>query len=236
MFGEPVHLIDKIPVYQMVGRKWPSIVACLFACIGALSAGFVLGFSSPTEDALASNSTGPSLLPTDADKAWYSSLITLGAIVGAPLAGWSVDLFGRKATILFVSVPYVAGWLLITYATGAVMLFCGRILTGIAMGCTTVSVPLYIAEIASKNLRGTLGASFQLWIVVGIFVTFALGIPLNYVWLSISAVGVVVVMVVAMVFMPESPRWLLRKEKKDAALSAMTWLLGPSLAVDEEVA
>ena len=233
MFGEAAPLVDRdgTLVPHLTGRNWPSVVACLCACLSSLSTGFAVNFSSPTEDEL--RQLG--LLPTENDKAWYSSLITLGAIAGAPLAGWSVDFIGRKGTILFVSVPLVSGWMLIASANGAVMLFCGRILTGIALGSNTLCVPLYIAEIAPKKFRGMLGASFQLTAVIGVFAAFSLGIVVDYVWLSISATAVATVMVVAMFFMPETPRWLLRQKRTDDALRVMTWLRGPSLVVFEEV-
>ena len=73
----------------------------------------------------------------------------LGALIGAPLAGWLVDYVGRKNALLYCSVPFAAGWLITVLshipdeATPVrVLLFAGRFIVGIGVGSTSLCVPV----------------------------------------------------------------------------------------------
>ena len=70
------------------------------------------------------------------------SLVTVGAIFGGPVGGWSIDQFGRKGTILLCAVPFELGWLLIGLAKNRAMLYAGRIITGLALGVISLAVPV----------------------------------------------------------------------------------------------
>ena len=212
-------------------RSWPAVLASMLACLGAVASGCVVGFSSPTQESL--HHAG--LLPTEEDVPWFSSLVTLGALVGAPVAGWSVDYFGRRTSVMLLSIPHLSGWILIIAATGRVTLFCGRVLTGIAVGGASACVPLYIAEIAPKSVRGGLGACFQLSLGVGVLGVFSMGIVLDYAWLAVASLGVVCVLVLSMAFMPETPRWLLRQRRHNEARRVLHWLLGSHEAANQQV-
>ena len=216
---------------QEIVRAWPAVLAALLACLGAVAGGCVVGFSSPTQESL--HHVG--LLPTEADVSWFSSLVPLGGLAGAPVTGWSVDYLGRRTSIMLLAVPYTIGWLLILSADGRGMLFCGRFITGFSVGSTLASVPLYIAEVSPKSLRGSLGMCVQLALGVGIFIVFSLGIVLNYAWLAVASLGVVCVLVLSMAFMPETPRWLLRQRRHNEARRVLHWLLGSHEAANQQV-
>ena len=68
--------------------------------------------------------------------------MAVGAIAGALISGWAVDYFGRKTSLLLYCVPFAAGWLLISNAKHQSMLYIGRLLTGIAVGATSQTVPV----------------------------------------------------------------------------------------------
>ncbi len=61
---------------------------------------------------------------------------------GALLGGWAIEYFGRKTALMLYSVPFASGWLLISYAQHSWMLFFGRILVGVAVGSTSLTVPV----------------------------------------------------------------------------------------------
>jgi len=81
---------------------------------------------------------------------FFSSLIALGALVGGPLSATFVERFGRKMVLMFSNVPLCIGWFMIIYASDYMLLYAGRILTGISIGMISLAAPLYIAEIATK--------------------------------------------------------------------------------------
>ena len=73
---------------------------------------------------------------------YLQSLVTIGAILGSPVGGWAIDKFGRKSTIMLCVVPFVLGWLLISFAQNILMLYSGRIITGMGCGAVSLAVPV----------------------------------------------------------------------------------------------
>ena len=73
---------------------------------------------------------------------YLQSLVTIGAIFGSPLGGWAIDKFGRKSTIMLCVIPFVLGWLLISFAHDVAMLYTGRIITGMGCGVISLAVPV----------------------------------------------------------------------------------------------
>ena len=117
----------------------------------------------------------PALLDKDlqqllGDKSsWFASLIAIGAVIGGPIGGMFVGKMGRKRTLLASNLPLGVGWFLIIFGNEIWFVLCGRILTGVAMGMISLAAPLYIAEVTHPKHRGMIGAGFQLFVTVGIF-------------------------------------------------------------------
>ena len=66
----------------------------------------------------------------------------MGAIAGALIGGWAIEYFGRKTALMIYSVPFATGWLLISNAQHGWMVLLGRLLTGVAVGATSLTVPV----------------------------------------------------------------------------------------------
>lgn len=103
------------------------------ATTGALAAGCVLGWTSPTEDEII-NQKVYGFPVTNEEFSWIGSLATLGGIVSCLLIGFVMDFIGRKTTMLALIIPFSIGWIMIIWPTSVTMLFIGRFLTGFA-GC-----------------------------------------------------------------------------------------------------
>lgn len=82
---------------------------------------------------------------------WISSLLAIGAIVGAPLTGFLVEKFGRKMTNLMLGFPFLASWALIVFTNSVTWLYIARILGGIATGGACVATPMYVSEISEVS-------------------------------------------------------------------------------------
>lgn len=215
-------------------KLFNQIVASILSCLGPLIFGITMGFSSPAIPELQKpvNESGMSLSTEGCS--WFSSLVTVGALVGGPIAAVLIDKTGRKTGIMISTVPFSVGYFLIIFASNAIILYIGRILTGIGTGMCSVAVPTYIAEISSKELRGATGAGFQLSITLGVLIMFAVGLWLHYTWLAVLASGITALLLISMIFLPESPTWLLRHGKKAQALIALHWLRGKEPCVEKE--
>ncbi|XP_077162287.1 solute carrier family 2, facilitated glucose transporter member 6 isoform X5 [Paroedura picta] len=85
---------------------------------------------------------------------------------------------------------------------------------------------VYISEISHPGVRGALGSCPQIMAVLGALALYALGLVFNWRWLAVAGEVPVLLMVILLCFMPESPRFLISQGKEEEALSALAWLRG----------
>ncbi|XP_043709576.1 sugar transporter ERD6-like 7 [Telopea speciosissima] len=129
-------------------------------------------------------------------------------MIGAISSGRIADFIGRKATLRVSSVLCIVGWLAIYFFKGYVILDLGRFCTGFGIGVFSYVVPVFISEIAPKDLRGGLATINQLMIVTGVSVAYVLGTILNWRTLALTGIVPCIVLLLGSFFVPESPRWL----------------------------
>ncbi|KAL1288505.1 SLC2A6 [Ovibos moschatus] len=200
-------------------------LATFAAVLGNFSFGYALVYTSPVIPAL-EHSSDPNLNLSKTQASWFGSVFTLGAAAGGLSAMVLNDLLGRKLSIMFSAVPSAAGYALMAGAHGLWMLLLGRMLTGFAGGLTAACIPVYVSEIAPPSVRGALGATPQLMAVFGSLSLYALGLLLPWRWLAVAGEGPVLIMVLLLSCMPNSPRFLLSKGRGTEALQALAWLRG----------
>jgi sugar porter (SP) family MFS transporter len=142
-----------------------------------------------------------------------------GAVIGALTCSRLSERRGRQSTIVFIAVIFAVGALACALAPSPWLLSLGRIVLGFAVGGGTQTVPMYVAELAPPALRGRLVLTFQVGIGVGIVVSTIVGATEAVDWrISIGAAAVpALVMLVLMLRLPESPRWLVKHASVDAA-------------------
>ncbi|XP_054754532.2 solute carrier family 2, facilitated glucose transporter member 8-like [Lytechinus pictus] len=218
---------------SLIGTKVKAQNGNLYFIVGLvllapLVTGFSIGYSSPALPKIA--------FPTKEEESWFGSLLNIGAMVGGPVAGFLLQCGGRKLTIMSTGIPFIIGWVLIGTASNehVINLYCGRILTGVGCGMSCLAVPNYISEVAPPNLRGFLGSSFQVAVTVGILAVYCLGIPFTYFWLALTGAALTALLVVAIVMVPETARYLLMKRLKVQAMAVLRKLRGPMADVELE--
>jgi sugar porter (SP) family MFS transporter len=208
------------------------------ATLGAFALGNVLAWTAPTQYAIETEDE----LGFDVSEqqfAWVGSLLTIGAAASTLPTGFLVDFIGRKNTMFWMALPFFAGWAIIAWAQNVAMLYVGRIITGFCGGVFSVASPLYIGEIAEKDIRGTLGTSFQLMVVIGIEFTYVVGAYTSV--FTISIISAVIPLIFALIFfwMPETPQYHLKRNKPEEAKQALQWFRGgdavPQHIVDNEL-
>jgi MFS transporter, SP family, galactose:H+ symporter len=158
---------------------------------------------------------------TDSQVENVTALGLIGAVVGAALTGRITDYLGRKKVILASAFIFATGAVWTGLAPTVTQLMISRFYLGLAIGVSSFSVPLYISEISPTKIRGTLVSMFQLLITVGILAAylsdraFADNANLES-WRPMLYVGVIpaVVLFVGMIFLPETPRWLMSKGRE----------------------
>ncbi|KAG6731980.1 hypothetical protein I3842_01G154100 [Carya illinoinensis] len=138
----------------------------------------------------------------------FGSILTIGAMLGAVTSGRIADFIGRKGAMRMSAGFCIAGWLAVYFSKGAFPLDMGRLFTGYGIGVFSYVVPIFIAEIAPKNLRGGLTTLNQLMIVIGSSVAFLMGTVMTWRTLALTGLVPCIFLLVGLCFVPESPRWL----------------------------
>ncbi|XP_007942509.1 solute carrier family 2, facilitated glucose transporter member 8 [Orycteropus afer afer] len=215
-----------------VPRSRRVFLAAFAAALGPLSFGFALGYSSPAIPSLRRETSPAPRLDDDA-ASWFGAIVTLGAAAGGLLGGWLVDCAGRKLSLLLCTVPFVAGFAIITAAQDVWMLLVGRLLTGLACGIASLVAPVYISEIAYPAIRGLLGSCVQLMVVTGILLAYLAGWILEWRWLAVLGCVPPLLMLLLMCCMPETPRFLLTQHKRQEAMDALRFLWGSEQGWEE---
>ncbi len=142
------------------------------------------------------------------------SVVLIGAMLGAIGAGASADHFGRRATLVSAGVIFGIGAIASALAPSPSLLILARFVVGIAIGLSSVVSPLYISEVSPSKVRGGLVSLYQFAITIGIFAAFIVDYVLahdgSWRWMLGLAIVPSLLLLIGMIAMPESPRYLFK--------------------------
>ncbi|MDR3651764.1 MAG: sugar porter family MFS transporter [Paludibacter sp.] len=178
---------------------------------------------------------------TDSGLGTVAALLTIGCLVGALFTGNFTEKFGRKKVMITTAVLYIISALGCAVAESASILIIFRILSGLAVGATSVVAPMYISEISPAKSRGRLVSFNQFAITIGIVLAYIFNYLLigfgDNAWrymLAIPGIFGVLYLIFLITKFPESPRWLLAHGQKDEAINVLNRTGGKKL-VDKEL-
>jgi MFS transporter, SP family, major inositol transporter len=180
---------------------------------------------------------------TATDQGLITSTLLFGAALGALLSGRIADAVGRRQAILLIACVFIVGTVTCSVAPDTATLCVCRFILGLAVGGASVVVPTYLAEMAPAERRGRLITFNELMIVSGQLLAFAVNAAIGGamgdhqgVWRWMLGVAVVpaIVLFVGMLFMPQSPRWLVAKGRLQEAMEVLR-RIRPSGAVQSEL-
>jgi MFS transporter, SP family, galactose:H+ symporter len=160
--------------------------------------------------------------------------VLVGCTVGAAVAGYLADRFGRKPVLIVNAVCFGVFAAMTGFADSLTFFVVARFLVGLAVGVASMVTPLYIAEIASPKTRGALVTLNQLAIVVGVVTAYCVDYYFsasgNWRAMFLSAIIPSVTLLCALIFLPESPRWLAAHDAADEAYRILCQLSDPDEA------
>ena len=217
--------------YEKKQNRCMVYLTTFVAVCGSFAFGSCAGYSSPTQSAIRED-----LNLSIAEFSLFGSILTFGAMIGAITSGPIADYIGRKGAMRMSSAFCVAGWLAIYFAQGALSLDIGRLATGYGMGVYSYVVPVFIAEIAPRDLRGALTTINQLMICCGVSVAFIIGTMLT--WRALALTGLIpcAILLFGLFIIPESPRWLAKIGHQKEFELALRRLRGKDADISEEAA
>ncbi|KKK24719.1 hypothetical protein ARAM_004715 [Aspergillus rambellii] len=156
-----------------------------------------------------------------------------GSWLGALISGFVSDMLGRKSAIMIGAVIWCIGSIIVCAAQDIPMLIVGRIINGLSVGICSAQVPVYISELAPPTKRGRL-VSLQQWaITIGILIMFYISYGCSYIegtaafripW-GLQMIPAVLLFF-GMMLLPESPRWLARKDRWEECREVLTLVHG----------
>ncbi|KAJ7978028.1 Sugar transporter ERD6-like [Quillaja saponaria] len=207
------------------------VLSTLVAVSGSYVFGSAVGYSSPAQSGIMDG-----LGLTVAEYSLFGSILTIGAMIGAVVSGRIADYTGRRSAMGISEIFCILGWLIIALSKVAWWLDIGRLLVGCGMGLLSYVVPVYIAEITPKNLRGGFTTVHQLMICCGVSLTYLIGAFLN--WRVLAMIGVIpcFVQFLGLFFITESPRWLAKIGHMKQSEVALQRLRGENADISQEAA
>ncbi|KAF2689160.1 general substrate transporter [Lentithecium fluviatile CBS 122367] len=231
-------------------ENWKCLLACTlvsmspfqygidFGAIGGLQAmpGFLEVFGHPDP----SSPIGYNISP--GRQQLISSLMILGAFISSSSAGFFASYLGRRHCLWMASILCCASNVIMMATTNLSGIYAGRFLIGVANGWYMTFSQLYIQESTPARYRGLMISVFQSWTSLGSLIGTVIDnathslpgkdcylIPLGVIY------AIPVFMSIGLFFIPESPRWLLYKERNEQAHKALTWMRPVPEGIQEEI-
>ena len=223
---------------------------CAFAAFGGIFFGYDSGYISgvlgmnyiitlytgldPNDPRFAKNGPDPKgfALPSW-EKSLIVSILSAGTFFGAIMAGDIADFTGRRTTIILGCIVFVIGVILQTASSSYGLLVAGRLIAGFGIGFVSAIIILYMSEIAPKKVRGAIVSGYQFCITIGLLLascvdygtqnyttsaSYRIPVGLQMLWAIILATG--------LFFLPESPRYFVKRGKIDRAADVLGRLRG----------
>ncbi|GAB4855498.1 hypothetical protein Ancab_024116 [Ancistrocladus abbreviatus] len=199
------------------------------AACGSFAYGCAAGYSSPVEDEIMSD-----LGLSTADFSLFGSLLTVGGLLGSLFSGKLTDCIGRRGTLGLSEMISSSGWILIAFSQGVWSLDLGRLLLGVGDGLVMYAIPVYLAEITPRNLRGGSALLVQLTICCGVSTMYFAGNVIT--WRILALIGILpcLVQLLCLFFIPESPRYLANKGREREFKLALLRLRGENVNISQE--
>ena len=240
-----VVLIVSAQILKLLGKnKGLLISAILLGILTIWVVGYLKAEISQTQDSLKSY--------VDSVKGFTISSALIGCIIGGAMAGFISKSIGRRNGLIISAVAFtisaIGAWnpeKLNFFGTLPVFSFViYRIIGGIGVGLASMLSPMYIAEIAPANVRGKLVSWNQFAIIFGMLIIYFVNLIIarrgnetwliseGWRWMFFSGVIPSGLFLILLMFVPETPRYLVMKGKEDKALKVLNKISGEKTAPD----
>jgi len=216
------------------GSSSKMFLAGLIANLPGLSAGLSMGFSAILIPQL--QEPGAEITATLEQGSWIASLFVIGDLLGCVIGGPLADRYGRRLAILLDCLPLIAGWLLTWQAQSLDHLYIARAITGVGIGAGVPIASMYLREISTPELRGTLTILMPAAANTGNLLMYILGSLLPWRLTTLPGAMIPLLPIVLVYFLPETPVWLLARGRREEAEKNLCSLRGlTSSQVHEEL-
>jgi len=180
-------------------------------------------------------------------KGWAAACALVGCVLGVSFAGVFSDKLGRKKTLVLAGLLFLVSSIGTAVPREFIVFVVFRILAGVGVGVASMASPMYIAEITPARVRGRMVSVNQFAIVTGMLIIYFLNyfialqgdeswnVSTGWRWMFASGAIPSALFLLLLVLVPESPRWLVKRSRKEKARAILTRVGGSSFAERELV-
>lgn len=228
----------------------------VFLSIVAAIGGILFGYDTAVISGTISSVEAQFAL-TSMQVGWFVGCALVGSILGVAVAGILSDRFGRKLTMLIAAILFTASGIGCAVSQNFTELVIYRIIGGVGIGVVSIVSPMYISEVAVARWRGTLVSLYQLAITIGFLAAYLVNfqilksaetavydaqwlhwIMVDEMWrgmLGSNALPALIFFIVIF-FIPESPRWLILRNRAERAHTVLERIYRSGQEADREIA
>ena len=171
-------------------------------------------------------------------KGWTASSALVGCVIGVLMAGYMSDKFGRKKTLIISAILFLVSAFGTAVPKSLITFILFRIIGGVGVGAASMTSPMYIAEISPARIRGRMVSLNQFAIISGMLIVYFVNyfiegvgdlqwnVATGWRWMFGSESVPAVILLISLLFVPESPRWLFENGQREKAFDILSKIDG----------
>lgn len=211
-----VFIRNVVPLKKIPWLQW---IAGIAALLMMFTLSLMVGWTSPYLAKLTAKDSP--LLITKEEGSWVASLFNFGRLIGAVVGGFSVHFFGTKRTLIIIGFPVMLGFICIIVANSVIWLYAARISSGISLGMAFSSFPIFLGEVSSPMIRGSMVSLAMNGLALGTLVGNTMGAYISMTLFSYIGLVPNIAFILLFLWLPHSPHYLVRIGKMDDAEKSM---------------
>ncbi|XP_058448099.1 facilitated trehalose transporter Tret1-like [Malaya genurostris] len=220
---------DSTPEVGKFRTVLPQILASTAKNFLLLDLGMAVAFPTiviPALRGLKNRAPDEFLYFTPAQASWFGSVAYICQPIGSVLSGIVLEPLGRKRSMILVNIPHIIGWLMLHFAGSLEEMYIAAVLLGLGVGFMEAPIVTYVGEICQPSIRGILTSCAGVAVMLGFFMVYLLGTVTTWRITALICVSIPLATMIAICFVPETPMWLLSKDRKEDARKSLQWLRG----------
>jgi len=195
--------------------------------------GMWLGWPSSASEKFMKHQTGELHVTYD-QLSWIVCMMDMGNFISPLFGGYLMDRYGRKMVIVALGPLFIVSWLLTLFVPNTVALYTARFMAGLGKGVSYTVVPVFLGEIAGVSIRGALGSVFTIQLSGGVLFEVIIGPYVSYHTLNATSAIVPVLFFIGILWVPESPYYLLKVGRAADAARCLRWYRGCDAESDSD--
>ncbi|KAG5880029.1 hypothetical protein JTB14_034838 [Gonioctena quinquepunctata] len=205
--------------------------ASILATMISITDGMTMGWTAPMTPYFTSEKSHIKMSLEEVES--METYLLVGCLLALPATIYSVDTFGRKRSLILSCALLIMSWMVIIVAPRVGYIYAARAFQGAGINMAFVAAPMYVGEIAQTNYRGSLASMTLLMIIAGFLLVYSIVPFAPYYASPVVAMAILLTQILLFSFMPETPYYLIIKNRLIEAEESLKFFRGQSEVSDE---